>query len=123
MANTLSREAAERARELRRTRRTRSGSRARAFQDIADILRLEGRGKHTPLDVADAIAGLPLEDHELAPPSDAAAAELRAVMAPGMDRRVSQGAVAWTGSGPKAPSREAPAPARAPPESLRLGHS
>ena len=76
MANTLTLEAAKRARELRLPRRTRSGSRERPWQQIADTLRLEGFGKHTPLDVADAVAGLPLEEHHLAPPSADVAAAL-----------------------------------------------
>jgi hypothetical protein len=40
------------------------------------MLRLEGYGKHTPVDVADAVAGLPLEDHHLAPVSTATATAL-----------------------------------------------
>jgi hypothetical protein len=50
--------------------------RERPWQQIADMLRLEGLGKHTPMDVADAVAGLPLEDHHLAPVSDATATAL-----------------------------------------------
>jgi hypothetical protein len=79
----LTREAAELARELRRRRRTRTGlkgvratMRWRPWPEIADELARQGHGRHAPQDVADAVARLPLEGHELAPPPAAELAQL-----------------------------------------------
>lgn len=58
--------AARRAGELRASRRTRSGLRMRPWREIADILELEGHGSFAPDALADAVAGLPLEEHPLA---------------------------------------------------------
>ncbi len=77
--------AAELARELRQKRRRRAGlknvravGRWRPWPEIADEVARQGLGRFDPQDLADAVARLPLEGHELAPRSPAELERLEA---------------------------------------------
>jgi hypothetical protein len=85
-------EAAQLARELRQKRRRRSGlknnaavGRWRPWPEIADEVARQGLGRFAPADLAEAVAGMPLEGHELAPRSAGELEQLEAGWRAGWD--------------------------------------